>query len=183
MVNLFGFNISFRDITIASLIIGIIGVLIGLVSWRFPRRISSNENKRSKKEIITLKDDIKALESEIGLKIYLDRMISAVSKVFDPFSKGVKLMKEHRWDTAILELEKSIKEAEGRRLVSLYNVVGVCYYAKGKVDLAIKYLYRSVDFAKDCRDMKGEKAVNDNIHSIYTDKEFLSRVLKSVKRF
>ena len=78
-----------------KLIFDIVLGIIAISTWIFPRPVKLDEETRRslRKEI---SEDAKQIERETKHSIYLDGLPFATPKVFDPFAKGVKLMRKCR---------------------------------------------------------------------------------------
>jgi tetratricopeptide (TPR) repeat protein len=148
-----------------TIVLGVPAVLITILAWIFPRKAKLDES--------TLKE----LEKRLG-RIYLDGLGKASSPVLNPFSKGLKLMKEYKWMEAIAEFNKGIKSAQESQKVALYNLIGLCYYRHGKLDLAQQNYSTSLTLANRLKDREGEANVLGNLGLITQTKGDLNQALK-----
>jgi len=112
--------------------------------------------------------------------LYADRFNSASSEVSDLFfDEGVKLMKQQKWDMAIVKFRKAVMpDAKASQLVALYSFIGLCEYAHNQLELAIENWNKSLSLAKDCEDEKGKRASLGCLSLIIRPQDKLSEVLQ-----
>jgi tetratricopeptide (TPR) repeat protein len=184
-----------KNETVIGLIIGILGIVITLLAWFFP--LPTNLNKVTEQRVTRIEDGtnevkketkeinkkIKALEEHLNIIIDAGGLLSAPREVFDPFAKGINLMKEYRWNDAIAKFKEAMKDAKTSQLIFLYNLIGVCYYAQDILDLAIENWYKSLTLAKDCGNREGEKTAVGNIRLIFQSRGYSNEILKDFKGF
>jgi tetratricopeptide (TPR) repeat protein len=179
-MDIFGYHI---DIGIFLTIIGIIAAIsaayLALVLWYFPRRAKLHRpteeqiarieegNLRNEKKLDQILD---VIEKKQGIIAYRDGLPSAPHPIFHPFERGVRFMAEYKWDDAISEFRKSIKEAKGSQIVALYNLIGLCYHNSSRFDPAIESYEKSKKLAIECSDKIGQAAALGNLGLIYQTK-------------
>lgn len=176
-----------RISTYIGIIIAILGLCIGLGSYVSELRSLQSGLETILRELKAKEANanINLIEEQLGIPIYVDGLPSAPPQVFDPFAKGLKLMKEKReskWYEAIVQFQKAMKEARASQLVGLYNLIGLCYYTMGKLDLAWENYDNSLGLAVDVNDKLGEATARDNLGLIYQNKGDLDMALKFHKR-
>jgi len=188
-MEIFGYEI---DTGLFLAIVGIVlAVIIGLVHYVLVEK-TKKEAKRAKEESIAAKEEarkatqktevaiknIENIERHFGIPIYKDGLPSADPPVFDPFFEGTKLMTAYKWDEAIAEFQKAMKEAKAKQLVALYNLVAICYYPSGRLSLALENYEESLRLARQFGDKQGEGNALGNIGVIYKAKGELDQALK-----
>jgi tetratricopeptide (TPR) repeat protein len=163
--------------TYMSLIFAIsaIGITIFITIW------SEFRTSRIAQEVKEANENIKAIERNLGIPIYLDGLPDISSSVSDPFTKGVKFMIEYRWEEAVVEFKQAMKEAKASQLVTLYNLIGSCYNATGKLDLALENYQKSLTLAREFKDRQGEARALGNLGIIYQNLKELNRALEYYK--
>jgi tetratricopeptide (TPR) repeat protein len=157
----------------------ILGVVCALLAWFLPFRAKleketeqrilriEKEAKEAKKEAKEANENIKLIEKNLGIPIYVDGLPEADPPVFDPFAKGVKLMIVYSWDEAIAEFKQSMKQAKASQLVSLYFLVALCYFQLDRNDLAHENLNKSLSSAREFNDREGEAQVLLALAGVY----------------
>ncbi len=177
-------------IALVSLVITAIGVLITIFAWFLPRRarLRKEEEERmrrmekdleqTKRDAKEAKENIINVEKHLGIPIYVDGLPSADPPVFDPFFEGTKLMAEYKWDDAIAEFQKAMKEAKASQLVALFNLIAISYYTSGRLPLALEKYEESLRLARQFKDKQGEAAALGNIGLIYRAKGDPDQALK-----
>jgi tetratricopeptide (TPR) repeat protein len=172
-VNIFGYQI---DLVIAGFVVAVIAALIALFAWILPRR--ARLDKSTENKIKAIEKLLKTIANRSDIQIYVDGLPSASPPVFDPFAKGVKLMAEYKWDEAIVEFKKSMKEAKDSQLVALYNLIGVCYFTLDKLVLAEENYNNSLTLAREFSDKDGEVGALGNLGLIYHNRGDLDKALE-----
>jgi tetratricopeptide (TPR) repeat protein len=151
-------------------ILAILGLAIAVWTERHVFRIG--------KETKEIKADIKLIKERLGIEPYVDGLPKADPPVFDPFAKGLKFMTAYKWDEAISEFQKAMKEAKTTQLVALYNLIAICYYTSGRLSLALENFEKSLDLAREFTDKQGEANALGNIGNVYYLKGDLDQALK-----
>jgi tetratricopeptide (TPR) repeat protein len=141
-------------------------------------KAAKEEARKAKEKADLANRNIENIEKHFGIPIYTDGLSSADSAVFDPFFEGTKLMAEYKWDGAIAEFQKAMKEAKASQLVALFNLIAICYYTSGRLDSALENYKQSLTLAEQFDDKQGKAAVLGNIGLIYQDKGDLDQALK-----
>jgi len=169
-------------------IIGGVALIISIVTELHIRRIEKQIEKGKKEEeerlgrieeqVERANKNIEKIERHIGVPIYADGLPSADPPVFDPFFEGTKLMTAYKWDEAISEFQKAMKEAKASQLVALYNLIALCYYTSGRQALALENIQKSLSFAEQFVDKEGKANALGNIGLIYRAKGDLDQALK-----
>ena len=181
MINIFGYQIE--TTLFWTIALGVPAVLIALFAWILPRRARLRKEdevriQNIEKETKEANENIKLIEKHFGIPIYVDGLTSAPPSVFDPFAKGLKLMTEYKWDEAIDEFKKSMKDAKTSQLVALYNLMGLCYDTPGNLDLALKSYNESLNLAREFNDKVGEAKALGNLGLIYYTRGDLDNALR-----
>jgi len=189
MIEIFGYQI---ELGLFLAIVGIVvAVIIGVVHYALVEK-TKKEAKRAKEEAIAAKEEatkatkeareakenIINIEKHLGIPIYVDGLTSADPPIFDPFLEGTKLMAEYKWDEAISEFQKAMKEAKASQLVALFNLIAICYYTSGRQALALENYEESLKLAREFDDKQGEANALGNIGAIYQIKGDLDQALK-----
>jgi len=139
----------------------------------------AKEEARNAKEKADLANrNIENIERHLGIPIYTGGLASADPPVFDPFLEGTKLMTAYKWDEAISEFQKAMKEAKGSQFVGLYNLIAICYYTSGRLDFALDNYNKSLTLAEQFNDKQGKANALGNIGLIYQFKGDLDQALK-----
>jgi len=196
---MFGYQITDPPLfwSIVAVIIAVLGAPIALFAWILPRKarlrreeeerirrieeetkVIKQEAQEIKKEAKEANENVKWMEKHLGIPIYVDGLPQADPPVFDPFLEGTKLMTQYKWDEAITEFKKSMKEAKASQLVALYNLIGLCYYTPGKLDLTLENWNKSLSLAREFDDKEGEAKALGNIGLIYQTRGDLDNALK-----
>ncbi|KPK77586.1 MAG: hypothetical protein AMJ89_02200, partial [candidate division Zixibacteria bacterium SM23_73] len=158
-------------------ILGFLALIIAVVTEIHLHRVGKEIKKVTEKADLALKN-IERIEKHFGIPIYPDGLPSADPPVFDPFLEGTKLMTQYKWDEAIAEFQKAMKEAKATQLVALYNLVAICYYTSGRLSLALDNYNESLRLARQFNDKEGEGGALGNVGLIYQDKGDLDKALK-----
>jgi len=193
-MNIFGLKISPN---LFWTLIGIIGggLIILLISERVRVRLPKKEEERlkriekdarqareeveeTKRKVDLANKNIENIERHFGIPIYADGLPNADPPVFNPFFEGTKLMAGYKWDEAIEEFKKAMAKAKGSQLVALFNLIGLCYYTPGRLDMALENYERSLKLARQFNDREGEAVALGNIGLIYGKRGELDRALK-----
>ncbi|MDP3024602.1 MAG: tetratricopeptide repeat protein [candidate division Zixibacteria bacterium] len=173
-----------------TIVLGVAAILVALFAYILPRRTRLREEeeerlrrieedtKVAKKESKEANENVKLIEKHLGIPIYVDGLPKADPPVFDPFAKGVKLMAEYKWDEAVIEFKQSMKEAKASQLVALYNLIGLCYYTPGKLDLTLENWNKSLSLAREFNDREGEASALGNLGIVYKTRGELDRAIK-----
>ena len=172
---------------------GLIALLITtLVRVRLQKK-EEERLKRIEKEVSQARKEVEEVKRKVdlanknieniemrhsGILIYIDGLPFAAPPVLDPFFEGTKLMAEYKWDEAIEEFKKAMKEAKGGHFVGLYNLIGICYYTSGRLSEALESYEQSLRFARQFKDKIGEAVALGNIGLIYQRKGDLDKALK-----
>ena len=167
----------------ATIVLSVTGILASIICRIFPGRTKLDKPTEQRIETIErgikeANENIKLIEKNLGIPIYADGLPQADPPVFDPFAKGVKLRAEYKWDEAIAEFKKSVKEAKASQLVALYNLIGLCYYTPGKLDSTLQNWNKSLSLAKEFNDKEGEAVVLGNLGNIYGIRGELDKAVK-----
>jgi tetratricopeptide (TPR) repeat protein len=182
-------SISIEQIAIYGSILGGLAVIYGILRWIANRRkkrrdeLTQEEDRermtRIEGQVKITSEKMTIIEKRLGAgPIYIDDLPSADPPVFDPFLEGTKLMTAYKWDEAIAEFTKAMKEAKASQLVALYNLVATCYYTSGRLGLALENYEESLRLARQFGDKQGEGNALGNIGLIYQDKGNLDQALK-----
>ncbi|NPV14199.1 toll/interleukin-1 receptor domain-containing protein [candidate division WOR-3 bacterium] len=99
-------------------------------------------------------------------------------QVFTSFSDGLKLMEEYKWDDAIGEFRKALKQAKGHEMGAIFNLIGICYYITGRLKEALDKYELSLILASELEDGPGEANALGNIGFIYQMRGELDRALE-----
>jgi tetratricopeptide (TPR) repeat protein len=166
-----------RVCTYLGLIIATLGVFITLIFWVIDQE-TKQRIQRIEKQVKEANENIKQIEDHFGIQIYTDGLTEADPPVFDPFVKGLKRMREYKWDETIAEFKQSMKEAKASQLVALYNLIGLCYDRSGKFDLALESYNKSLALAKEFNDKEGEAGNLGNLGLIFKIRGDLEKALK-----
>lgn len=157
-MNIFGYQIEVA--LILSIIFGIAAILMSLFAWILPRRMRQKkelaEYLQEVEKAIEALENIKKVEKQFGIPIYVDGLPTEPQLKFDPFTVGKKLMEELKWEDAIIELKKAMTEVKASQLVLVYNLIGICNYNMDRYDLAIDNFTKSLNLARDFSDKEGE---------------------------
>jgi tetratricopeptide (TPR) repeat protein len=164
-------------------IVTVLGAAIAIFAWIFPppTRLAKEDAQRiirTEEDVKEVKKDVKLIKRQLGIPSYVDGLPEAEPQIFDPFSRGSKLMAEYKWDEAITEFRLASRAAKASQLVSLYNLIGQCYYTPGKLDSALKNYNKSFFLARDIEDKKGQSQALCNIGIVLETKDSLDKALK-----
>jgi len=181
MIEIFGYQIEPTLFwAIVGAVLTAIGVIVALVRRARLRKEDEEHLRRIEDQVKKTNEGMQRLEKKVGIEpIYIDGLSLADRPVFDPFLEGTKLMIEYKWNEAISEFEKAMKEAKGRQLVGLYNLVAICYYTSGgRLSLVLENYEESLRLARQFKDKEGEVAALGNIGIVYYLKDDLKLAFK-----
>jgi len=176
---------TIEQIAIYASILGGVAVIYGILRRIATRRKRQEDELAHEEDRLTLRvleeqirivnENVEKIERDLGVgRIYTDGLSSAPPPVFDPFLEGTKFMTEYKWDEAISEFQKAMKEAKGSQLVGLYNLVAICYYTSGgRLSLVLENYEESLRLARQFKDKEGEVTALGNIGIVYYLKDDL----------
>jgi tetratricopeptide (TPR) repeat protein len=168
-----------------SYIIGLITIFsfaFAIFAWFFPpsTKLAKGDAQhiiRTEEDVKEVKEDVKLIKRQLGSPADVDGLPKAEPQVFDPFKRGSKLMDEFRWGEAITEFRRALRNAKASQLVSLYNLIGHCYFTPGELDSAQGNYNRALLLASDIADKKGQSEALNNIGIVLETKDSLDRAL------
>ena len=109
---------------------------------------------------------------------YVDGPPKSEPAAREPFELGRAAMDAYEWDVAIRHFREAMKEAKGTELVVLLNLIGLCHYASGRLDDALRNYEESADLAEQFGDKEGKAADLGNIGIMYRAKGEPDKALK-----
>ena len=109
---------------------------------------------------------------------YVDGLPNAEPGAREPFELGRAAMDAYEWDVAIRHFREAMKEAKGTELVVLLNLIGLCHYASGRLDDALRNYEESAGLAEQFGDKEGKAANLGNIGNMYRAKGEPDKALK-----
>jgi tetratricopeptide (TPR) repeat protein len=87
--------------------------------------------------------------------------------VISPLSKAFGLMAEGKWSEAVSEFKQAMKKAEAGYSVNFCNLIGLCHFENGEIDLALESYDLSRSLAKELNDKKGEAIACNHLGLIF----------------
>lgn len=178
-------EITDRHLRIWSYVVGIgtiLGFAFAIFAWFFPpstklAKEDAHHIIRTEEDVKEVKEDVKLIKRQLGSPADVDGLPKAEPQVFDPFKRGSKLMEQFRWGEAITEFRRALRKAKASQLVSLYNLIGHCYFTPGVLDSALGNYNRALLLASDIADKKGQSEALNNIGIVLETKDSLDRAL------
>ena len=164
-------------------ILGFTGILATIICRIFPGRTKLDKTTEERidtieREVKEVNESIKQIANHLDIPIYVDGLPTAPALVFVPFVKGLKLMAVNKWDEAIVEFKKALREATGDQKIALYSFLGVCYYAFGKIDFALETLNNSLTLARGFNNKEGKAVALSMLAVIFRNREEYDKSLK-----